>query len=70
MGSPSFVEEYLQSKLAKHKTVLAFITEVFNMGFARQTREMLLGSVVPRLTNIIKDVPKDSASTKWMEDAD
>jgi hypothetical protein len=62
LGSPSFVEEYLQTKLAKHKTLFASITEVSNMGFAREAHNMLLGYAVPRLTHIIKAVPTDSAS--------
>jgi len=40
------------------------------MGFAREAHKMLLGSYVPRLTHIIKAVPKDSASIQWMEDVD
>jgi len=40
------------------------------MGFAREAQTMLLGYVAPRLTHIIKSVPKDSASMQWMEDAD
>ena len=33
LGSPTVVEEYLKTKLAKHKRLIAFITEVSNMEF-------------------------------------
>ncbi len=58
------MEDYFESKLGKHKTLLAFVAEVSNMEFAREAYKMLLGSVVPQLTHIIKDILKDSASKK------
>jgi hypothetical protein len=40
------------------------------MGFSREAHRMLIGSTVPRLTHILKSVPKEQASTKWMQSAD
>jgi hypothetical protein len=70
LGSPTFVEEYLYKKLVKHKLLLSFIVDVANMGFSRESHKMLSGSAVPRLTHILKSVPKDEASTTWMQAAD
>jgi hypothetical protein len=63
LGFPAFVEQYLQVKLAKHKLLLSFIEDVANFGFPREAHKMLTGSVVPRLTHILKSVPKDDSST-------
>jgi hypothetical protein len=54
----------------KHNTLLSFILDVAKMGFPREARKMLTGSAVPRLTHILKSVPKDHASMDWMETAD
>jgi hypothetical protein len=62
-GSPEFVEEYLQRKLAKHEQLLDFILVVAKMGFSREAYKMLIDSMVPGLTHIVKYVPKDDAST-------
>ncbi len=69
-GSPAFVETYLHTKLIKHKEVLSFIRDVAKMGFPREARKMLTGSTVPRLTHILKSVPKDQTSEPWMEEVD
>jgi hypothetical protein len=70
LGSPTFVEEYLDKKLLKHNTLLSFIVDVAKMDFPREAHKMLTGSAVPRLTHILKSVPKDQASMDWMESAD
>jgi hypothetical protein len=70
LGSLAFVEEYLHKKLVKHKPLLSFIFYVANMGFSRESHKMLTGSAVPRLTRILKSVPKDESSTTWMQSAD
>ena len=70
LGSPKFVEEYLQKKLGKHEQLLDFITVVARMGFAREAHKMLTGAAVPRLTHILKSVPKDEASKGWMQAVD
>jgi hypothetical protein len=69
-GSPEFVEECLQNKLGKHDQLLSFITDVSKMGVSRESHKMLIGSAVPRLTHIVKSVPKDTSSTRWMEAVD
>jgi hypothetical protein len=68
-GSPEFVEEYLQRKLAKHEQLLDFISDVAKMGFSRETHKMLTGFAVPRFTHIAKSV-KDDASSGWMSAVD
>ena len=70
LGSLAFVEEYLYKKLEKHKLLLSFIVDVAESGFSREAHKMLTGSAVPRLTHILKSVPKDQASTEWMQSAD
>ncbi len=70
LGSPTFVEEYLSKKLEKHKLLLSFIVDVANMGFSRESHKMLTGAAVPRMTHILKSIPKDGASTAWMQSAD
>jgi hypothetical protein len=40
------------------------------MDFSREAHKMLKGSVIPRLTHILKSVPKDPASIEWMKFAD
>jgi hypothetical protein len=57
------VEEYLHKKMEKHKLLLSFIVDVAEMGFSREAHTMLTGSTVPRLTHILKSVPKYQAST-------
>jgi len=52
-GSPEFVEEYMQRKLAKHELLLEFNLVVAKMGFSREAHKMLIGSAVPRLTHIV-----------------
>jgi hypothetical protein len=59
LGSPAFVEEYLHKKLEKHTLLLSFIVDVAEMGFSREAHKILTGSAVPRLTHILKSVPKD-----------
>jgi hypothetical protein len=67
LGSLVFVEGYLNKKLEKHETLLSFIVDVAKMGYPREVHKMLTGSAVNRLTHILKSVPKDQASTNWME---
>jgi hypothetical protein len=70
LGSPAFVEEYLQKKHEKRKLLLSFIVDVANMGFSRESHKMLTGSAVPRLHHILTSFPKDDASITWMQLAD
>ncbi len=63
LGSPAFIEEYLHDKLQKHELLLSFIKDVANMGFSRESHKMITGSAVPRLTHILKPIPKDLTST-------
>ena len=67
LGSPAFVEEYLLSKLKKHKLLLSFTADVAKMGYSREAQKMITGSAVPSLTHILKIVPKDTTSTAWMQ---
>ena len=60
----------MQRKLAKHEQLLDFISVVAKMGFSKEAHKMLIGSAVPRLTHIVKSVPKDDASTGWMSAVD
>jgi hypothetical protein len=66
------MEEYLHKKLEKHTPLLSFIVDVVEMGFSREAHMMLTGShdEVPRFTHILMFVPKDQASTAWMQSAD
>ena len=65
-GSLEFVKEYLQKKLGKHDQLLDFITYVAKMGFSRDAHMMLTESAIPRLTHILKSMPKEAASIGWM----
>ena len=69
-GSPAFVEAYLDNKLSKHKELLAFITDVAKAGYPREAHKMLTGSAVPRLSHVLKSVPKDQTSEPWMKEVD
>jgi len=62
--------DWILPKLEKHKLLLSFIVDVAKMGFSRESHKMLTGSAVPRLTHILKSIPKDEASTSWMQSAD
>ncbi len=70
LGSPIFVEENLNNKLKKHRVILLFIVDIAKMGFPSVEHKMLTGYAVPRLTHILKSVPKDSASIEWIESTD
>ena len=70
LGSPSFVEQYLQEKLSKHKTLLEFIKNVAKAGFSREAHKMMTAAVLLRLIHVLKSVPKDDASTTWMKEVD
>ncbi len=56
------MEQYLQEKMAKHKTLLNFIENVAKAGFSREAPKMLTAAAFPRLTHVLKSVPKDDAS--------
>ena len=60
----------MQNKLGKHEQLLSFITDVSKMGFSRESHKILIGPAVPRLSHIVKSVPKDATSTVWMEAVD
>jgi len=60
--SPACVEAYLDAQLIKHKEVLSFIRDVAKTGYPREAHKMLTGLVVPRLSHIMKSVPKDQTS--------
>ena len=69
LGSPEFVKQYLMTKLEKHKTILTFITDVAKTGFSKESHKMLTLSAIPRLSHILKFVPKNETSKEWMEEA-
>jgi hypothetical protein len=69
-GSTAFVEAYLNKKLGKHKELLSFITDVAKAGYPREAHKMLIGSAVPRLSHVLKSVPKDQTSEPWMKEVD
>ena len=51
----------------KHTLLLSFIEDVAKVGFPREAHKMLTSSAVPRLTHILKYVPKNDSSTEWMD---
>jgi hypothetical protein len=53
----------------KHKALIAFIMDVTNMGSPREAHKMLVSRTIPSLTHIIKAIPKESASSRGVEDA-
>ena len=63
------MEDYLHNKLEKHR-LLSFIEDIAKVGHSREAHKMLTGSAVPRLTHVLKDVPKDASSTGWMKTMD
>jgi hypothetical protein len=70
IGSRKFVGDYLQKKLVKHSQALSFITDVAKIACVREAPKMLLGSAMPRLSHILKSIPKDSSSIGCMEAVD
>ncbi len=62
------MKQYL--KLEKHKLLLTFIENVAKVGFSREAHKILTGSTVPRLTHILKSVPKVESSIEWMKTVD
>jgi len=40
------------------------------MGYPREAHKMLTRSAVPRLSHVLKSVPKDDTSKPWMEEVD
>jgi len=58
-GSPTFVETYLNNMLSKHMELPTFILDVAKAGYPRKAHKMLTGSTVPRLSHVLKSVPKD-----------
>jgi hypothetical protein len=67
LGSPAFAEQYLQGKLKKHELLLSLIENVAKDGYSREAHKMMTGSTAPRLTHILKNIPKDESSTNWMK---
>ena len=70
LGSPAFVEQYLHSKLEKHKLLLSVIEDVAKVGYSREAHKMLTGYALPRLTHVLKSIPKDVSSVGWMKSVD
>ena len=70
LGSLAFVKDYLGNKLKRHKLLLSFIVDVSKISFSREAHKMLSGPSVPRLTDILKSMPKDFASNEWIHAAD
>ena len=69
-GSPEFVEDYLNDTHVKHKQLLSIIKDVAKMGYSREAHQMITNFAVPRLTHVLKSVPKDETSKQWMEEGD
>jgi hypothetical protein len=67
LGSPEFIKQYLQGK---HTLLLDFITDVAKMGFSRHAHKMLTRTAIPRLSHVLKSVPKDASSIEWMKYVD
>ena len=70
LGSPAFVEHFLHNKLEKHRLPLSFIEDFAKVGYSREAHKMLTDFAVPRLTHVLKSIPKDTSSTGWMKTAD
>ncbi len=49
---------------------MIFIENVAKVGFSREAHKMLIAAIVPRLTYVLKSVPKDASSTGWMKTVD
>jgi hypothetical protein len=58
------VKQFLHSKLEKHRLLLSFIEDVAKVRYSREAHKMLTGSAIPRLTHVLKSVPKDASSTE------
>jgi hypothetical protein len=59
LGSPSFIESYLRGKRLKHAQLMDFIKSVAEAGYPKQATAMLTGAAVPRLSHILKSIPKN-----------
>ena len=65
-GSTAFMHAYLDSKLNRHRFLLFFIEDVATAGYSREATTMLSGSVAPRMTHILKSIPKIEDTSAWM----
>jgi hypothetical protein len=69
-GSPEIVEEYFAEEASEARAAARFHLSCSQDKILKETHKMLIGSAVPRLTHIVKYVPKDDASIGWMKAVD
>jgi hypothetical protein len=60
LGSTSSVSGYLRGKGLKYLLLLRFIKDVAAVGSPRETKHMLKGATMPRLSHILKSVQKNN----------
>jgi hypothetical protein len=70
MGTPEFIDSYLDGKGHKHKQLLNFIRDVASASFPREAVSMLTGAAGLRLTHNLKSVDKNPRTEQWMLDMD
>ena len=62
LGTPGFVQNFLEDKLQAQTNLSEFITEVALMGHSREAIAMLTGAAIPRQSHVLKSIVKDNAS--------
>ena len=70
LGSIPFVTGYIRGKRLKHHLLLSLIKDVAAAGFPREAEHMLKGAAVPRLSRILRLVPKNKHTVGWMIEMD
>ena len=70
LGSNPFVTCYLRGKGLKHHLLLRFIKDVTAARFPREAEQMLKGTAMPRLSNILRYVQKNNHTAVWMTEMD
>jgi hypothetical protein len=70
MGTPEFIESYLDGKGHKHKQLLSFIRDVASAGYPREAISMLTGAIGLRLTHMFKSVERNPRTEQWMREID
>jgi hypothetical protein len=60
------MQAYLDSKLNKQIFLMSFIEDAATAGYSREATTMLSGSTAPRMTHILKSIPKTEDTSAWM----
>ena len=70
LGTPAFVSSYLLGKGFNHLLLLRFIKDAASAGFPRETKLVLKGAALLRMSHIRMSVQKSQHSRGWVQEMD